>query len=100
MFAPYIMVAAWLRVMMPAFTKPMVITEVAPELWMAAVPMVPMPTPRSLLLAALEKSFLSLLELADSRFELIIWQAMRNIPIPARRVRIAVIAAVVPICNY
>ena len=34
---------------MPALTKPIVITVVAPELWIAAVPSVPMPTPRSVL---------------------------------------------------
>ena len=66
------MVAACEREMMPALTKPMVITVVAPELWMAAVPSAPIPTPVSLLLDAFEKSFFSLSELAASRFELII----------------------------
>ena len=66
------MVAACESEMMPALTKPMVITVVAPELWMAAVPSAPIPTPISLLLEALEKSFLSRSELAASRFELII----------------------------
>ena len=56
---------------------------------MAAVPNAPMPTPKSLLLDALEKRLFNLLEDADSRFVLIIWQAMRNMPIPAVRVRIA-----------
>ena len=37
------MVAACAREMMPALTKPMVITVVAPELWMAAVPSTPIP---------------------------------------------------------
>lgn len=66
------MVAACEREMIPAFTKPMVITDVAPELWMAAVPIVPIPTPSILLFDAFSNSFLSLLELADSRLELII----------------------------
>ena len=66
------MVAAWAREMMPALTKPMVMTVVAPELWMAAVPRAPIPTPSSLLPEALEKSILSLSELAASKFELII----------------------------
>ena len=64
---------------------------------MAAVPTVPMPTPRSLLLDALAKRLFNFAELADSRLELIIWHAMRNMPIPARRVRIAETIAVVPI---
>lgn len=67
------MVAAWVRDIIPAFTKPMTITVVAPELWMAAVPTVPMPTPSRRLRDALENSALSLVELADSRLELIIW---------------------------
>ena len=66
------MVAAWARDMMPALTKPMVITVVAPELWMAAVPSAPIPTPISLLLEAFEKSCFNFSELAASRFELII----------------------------
>ena len=81
--------------MIPAFTKPMTMTVVAPELWMAAVPTVPMPTPRSLLPEALENMFLRPLELTDSRLELIIWQATRKIPIPATSVRIAEIIVVV-----
>ena len=66
------MVAACASEMMPALTKPMVITVVAPELWMAAVPRAPIPTPRSLLPEAFEKSVFSFSELAASRFELII----------------------------
>lgn len=91
------MVAACEREMMPAFTKPMVMTEVAPELCMAAVPMVPIPTPSILLRDAFSNSFFSFLELADSRLELIIWQAMRKIPIPARRVNMAEITVDVSI---
>ena len=72
MFAPYIIVAACAREMMPALTKPMVITVVAPELWIAAVPRVPIPTPSSLLLDAFAKRCLSFSELAASRLELII----------------------------
>ena len=70
--APYMIVAACESEIIPAFTKPIVITVVAPELWMAAVPTAPIPTPRSLLPEALEKSFFSFSELAASRFELII----------------------------
>ena len=66
------MVAACTNEIMPAFTKPMAITVVAPELWMAAVPTAPMPTPSNLLLAALEKRLLSLLDETDSRLVLII----------------------------
>ena len=75
--------------MMPALTKPITITVTAPELWMAAVPTVPMPTPISLFLEALAKRLFNLSELADSRLELIIWQATRKIAIPARSVKIA-----------
>ena len=91
------MVAAWVSEMMPALTKPMVMTVVAPELWMAAVPRAPMPTPSSLLSEALENSFFSLSELAASRLELIIWQAMRKTPIPARSVSREVIIVTVSI---
>ena len=66
------MVAAWVREMIPALTKPMVMTVVAPELWIAAVPKAPIPTPSILLPEALENSFLSFSELAASRLELII----------------------------
>ena len=86
--------------MIPALTKPMVITVVAPELWIAAVPRVPIPTPRSLLLEAFANICFNLSELAASRLELIIWQAMRKIPIPARSVRMAEMTAVVPIYEY
>lgn len=49
-----------------------------------------MPTPTSLLFDVLAKSCLSLFELTDSRFELIIVQAIRNMPIPAMRDKTAV----------
>ena len=70
--APYIMVAACESEIIPALTKPIVMTVVAPELCIAAVPNVPMPTPSNLLFEALANSFLSLSELADSRLVLII----------------------------
>ena len=66
------MVAAWVREMIPALTKPMVMTVVAPELWIAAVPKAPIPTPSILLPEAFENNFLSFSELAASRLELII----------------------------
>jgi len=75
----------------------MVITVVAPELWITAVPAAPIPTPINLFDDAFENIALSLLELADSRFELIIWQAIRNIPIPDIKYRMAEMISVVPI---
>ena len=45
MLAPYMMVAASGNVMIPALTNPMTMTVIAPELWIAAVPTVPIPTP-------------------------------------------------------
>ena len=74
---------------MPALTKPMTITLVAPDDCIAAVASAPMPTPTSLLFEVFAKSRLSLLELTDSRLELIILQAIRKIPMPAMRARIA-----------
>lgn len=68
----------------------MTITVVAPDDCIAAVATVPMPTPTSLLFDVRAKSCLSLLELTDSRFELIIVQAIRNIPMPAMRDKTAV----------
>jgi hypothetical protein len=76
--------------MMPAFRKPMTMTVVAPELWMAAAVRVPMPTPSSLLLDAPANSWRSLLEPAVSRLRLSMEHATRKIPMPARRPRIAV----------
>ena len=85
MLAPKTIVAACTSVMMPAFTKPITMTVVAPELWMAAVPSAPMPTPSSLLRDALANSVRSLSLPIDSRFSLIILQAMRKVPMPASR---------------
>lgn len=68
----------------------MTITEVAPEDCIAAVAIVPIPTPTSLLFDVLAKSCLSLFELTDSRFVLIIEQAMRKTPMPAIRDKTAV----------
>ena len=84
------MVAACVSDMIPTFTKPMTMTVTAPLLWIAAVPSVPIPTPIHLLFPVCEKSCLSRREAADSRLLLIIVQATRNTPIPAKRVRIAV----------
>ena len=85
------MVAARGSVMIPAFTNPMTMTVMAPELWIAAVPTVPIPTPYHLLFEALVNMLLSLPLLMDSKLELSILHAVRKTPIPAMRVRIAVI---------
>ncbi len=90
MFAPKIMVAACISDIMPAFTKPITITVVAPELCIAAVATVPMPTPISLLFDVLANRDFNLFELSDSRFELIILHAIKNTPMPAISVSIAV----------
>ena len=79
--------------MMPAFTKPMTMTVMAPELCMAAVPTAPIPTPYSLLLDAFANIFFSLLLLNASIFELSILQAVRNTPIPASNASTAVVSA-------
>ena len=50
MFAPIIMGVACIRVITPALTRPMTITEVAEELWIIAVTPAPMPTPEKRLL--------------------------------------------------
>ena len=82
-------VAACTRDMIPALTKPMTMTVVAPELWIAAVVTAPIPTPTSLLPDTLWNSVLNLSELTASRLELIILHATRNIPIPASMDRMA-----------
>ena len=74
---------------MPALTKPITMTVVAPELWMAAVPNAPIPTPSNRLPDALANSALSLLLPAASRLELIVEQATRNTPMPASSVSTA-----------
>ena len=56
MLAPYMMVAAWASVMIPTLTKPITITVTAPELCIAAVPKVPMPTPNHLFFPVLANS--------------------------------------------
>ena len=73
-------------------------TDVAPELWMAAVVTVPIPTPTSFLSDALANSDLSLELHMDSRLLLSIMQAIRNTPIPAISIKIAVIIFVASIC--
>ena len=83
-------VAACASDMMPTFTKPMTITVTAPELWMAAVPTVPMPTPSHLLFPILANSRFKPALLALSRLVLNILQATKNTPMPAIRVRIAI----------
>ena len=83
MFAPKMIVVAWRSDITPALTKPSTMTMLALELWTTAVTAVPMPTPSSLLLETLEKRNFSLADEADSRFELIIWQAIRKMPTPA-----------------
>ena len=75
----------------------MVITVVAPELCMRAVAAAPMPTPASLFEDVLANICFNLLELADSRFELIIWQAIRKIPMPDKRISSAETILTVPI---
>ena len=74
---------------MPALTKPITMTVVAPELWIAAVPSAPIPTPNRRLPDALANSSLSLLLPAASRLELIVEQATRNTPMPASSVSTA-----------
>ena len=95
MLAPKMMVAAWTSDMIPALTKPIVMTVVAPELWMAAVATAPIPTPSHLLPDIFANSARSLLLLTASRLELIMEQAIRKIPIPARSVRIALTTKVI-----
>ena len=67
-------------------------TVVAPELWIAAVAAVPIPTPTSFLSEALAKRFLSLTLHTDSRLELSMVHAIRNTPMPAINVRIATVS--------
>ena len=90
MFAPNITVAACASVIIPAFTKPITMTLVALELCIAAVVTVPTHTPKSLLLDAFANRLLSRLLPSASRLELIMEQAIRNIPMPATSVSIAV----------
>ena len=86
--------AACVKDIMPALTKPMTMTEVAPDDWIAAVATAPIPTPTNLLFEVLANRARSFRELTDSRFELIILQAMRKIPTPATRAKTAF--AIVP----
>ena len=72
-------------------TKPITITEVALELWIAAVVTAPTPTPTSLLFAVLENSDLSFALPRASRLELIIEQDIKNTPTPAKSVKTEVI---------
>ena len=76
-------VAACVNVIIPALTKPMIITVVAPELWIAAVVTAPIPTPIILFPDTFLNRARSLLELTASRLELIVEHATRNIPMPA-----------------
>ena len=57
MLAPIMMGTACIRVITPAFTRPMTITEVAEELWIMAVTAAPMPTPEKRLPQILPSSF-------------------------------------------
>ena len=84
MLAPNMTVAACAKVMMPALTKPITMTVVALELCIAAVVTAPTPTP-SLLFEVFANSLFRRLLPSDSRFELIIVQAMRKMPTPAAR---------------
>ena len=84
------MVAACANDKMPTLTKPMTITVTAPLLWMAAVPTVPIPTPIHLFRPVFENSCFSRFDDTASRWVLIIWQATRNTPMPAVKVRIAI----------
>ena len=83
MLAPKITVAACASVIIPAFTKPITITEVALDDCIAAVVAAPTPTPNSLLLEALANSDLSLRLPNASKLALIIVQAIKKIPTPA-----------------
>ena len=85
--APKITVAACVKVIIPAFTKPMTMTVVALELCITAVAAVPTPTPSSLLFEAFLNSDFSLLLPSASKLELIIVQAIKNTPTPATRER-------------
>ena len=82
-------VAACANDMMPTFTKPMTITVVAPEDWIAAVATVPIPTPNMRELDMRENRLLRRALLAVSRLEDIIWHATKKIPIPAMSCKMA-----------
>ena len=82
-------VAACANDMMPTFTKPMTITVVAPDDWIAAVATVPIPTPNMRELDIRENRLLRRALLAVSKLEDIIWHATKKIPIPATSCKIA-----------
>ena len=85
--------------MIPALTKPMTMTVVADELWIAAVAAAPTPTPSSLLFEVRANSAFSLRLPSDSKLALIIVQAMRKMPTPAIRVNtdvMTVTASMIP----
>ena len=90
-------VAACASDIIPTFTKPITITVTAPLLWIAAVPTVPIATPSHLLSPVFAKRRLSRLDDADSRLLLIVVQAIRNTPIPATSVKMAVMIAMISI---
>ena len=58
-FAPIMIAVACARVIMPAFTKPITITVVAPLDCIKMVAPAPIPTPANLLFDVLSKSFLN-----------------------------------------
>ncbi len=82
-FAPKMTVAACVSVIIPALTKPITMTEVALELCITAVVAAPTPTPNNLLFDAFVKSDFNFLLPRASRLELIIVQAIKNMPTPA-----------------
>ena len=88
--APYITVAACCRDIIPTLTNPMIITVVAPDDWIAAVPSAPIPTPNILLSETRAKRVLSRELPAASKFVDIKRQATKKMPIPANNVKTAI----------
>jgi hypothetical protein len=68
-------------------------TVTALELWIAAVTIAPMPTPKSRLSLILAKSFFNFPPLSDSKLALNIPQAIKNTPVPAIKDNIVFIVA-------
>ena len=84
MLAPMIMGVACIKVITPALTKPMTMTEVAEELWIIAVTPAPIPTPEKRLLLIRSRSRFIPIPALFSRAPLMKFIPTIKTPTPAR----------------
>ena len=82
-FAPIMIGVACIRVITPALTRPITITEVADELWIIAVTPAPIPTPDKRLLLIFSSIFFIPLPALFSSASLMKFIPTINTPTPA-----------------